>query len=245
MNIQVLYEDDHILALNKPAHMLVHADGRSNEETLVDWLEQTYPTLEGVGETERLVSGEIVVRSGIVHRLDKDTSGVILIPKNQECFLHLKKQFQDRTIKKIYKAFVYDNIKEDKGVIERPIGRSPKDFRQWSAENNARGELREAKTEWEKVISTKKVAFLTIFPHTGRTHQIRVHLKYIEHPIVADPLYAPNRDKLLHFERLALHSHTITFKDCGGKEHTVEAPYPEDFVRAITEIESIANEETI
>ncbi|PIR38761.1 MAG: RNA pseudouridine synthase [Candidatus Zambryskibacteria bacterium CG10_big_fil_rev_8_21_14_0_10_42_12] len=242
MNISVLYEDDDVLVLDKPAGLLVHGDGRSVEETLVDWIHEQYPDIQDVGEDARVATGEIVKRPGIVHRIDRDTSGVIIVCKTAESFAHMKRQFQTRQVEKHYKAFVYDNIKEDEGVIDKPIGRSPKDFRQWSSENNARGELREAETRWKKIISTKTCAFLEVIPKTGRTHQIRVHLKYIEHPIVADPLYAPQRAKLLGFERLALHAHQISFETVSGKKVSVEAPYPRDFEKAI---ETIAKEETL
>lgn len=245
MSIEVLYEDNDALVLNKPAGLLVHGDGRSEEKTLVDWIHEQYLDIQDVGEDARVATGEVIKRPGIVHRIDRDTSGVIIVCKTPESFTHTKKLFQTRQVEKTYKAFVYDNIKEEGGIIDKKMGRSPKDFRQWSAEDNARGELREAVTEWKKIISTKEVAFLDVMPKTGRTHQIRVHLKYIEHPIIADPLYAPNRLKYLGFERLALHAHHISFETVSGKKVEVEAPYPEDFKQAIQEIERIAKEETL
>lgn len=244
-HIEVLYEDGGVLVLNKPAGLLVHTDGRSKEKALTDWILENYPDLAYVGEEERLSTGEVIMRPGIVHRIDRDTSGVIVVCKNQESFLYIKNLFQTKQVEKVYKAFVYDNLKEEQGVIDKPIGKSPKDFRQRSAEDNARGELREAVTEWKRIVSTKKAALLEVRPKTGRTHQIRAHLKYIEHPIIADPLYAPNREKLLGFERLALHAHSVSFINISGEPVSVKAPYPEDFKNAISRIEEIAKQETM
>lgn len=241
----MLYEDGGVLVLNKPAGLLVHTDGRSKEKALTDWILENYPDLAYVGEEERLSTGEVIMRPGIVHRIDRDTSGVIVVCKNQESFLYIKNLFQTKQVEKVYKAFVYDNLKEEQGVIDKPIGKSPKDFRQRSAEDNARGELREAVTEWKRIVSTKKAALLEVRPKTGRTHQIRAHLKYIEHPIIADPLYAPNREKLLGFERLALHAHSVSFINISGEPVSVKAPYPEDFKNAISRIEEIAKQETM
>ncbi len=241
----MLYEDGGVLVLNKPAGLLVHTDGRSKEKALTDWILENYPDLAHVGEEERLSTGEVIMRPGIVHRIDRDTSGVIVVCKTQESFLYIKNLFQTKQVEKVYKAFVYDNIKEEQGIIDKPIGKSPKDFRQRSAEDNARGELREAVTEWKRILSIKKAALLEVRPKTGRTHQIRVHLKYIEHPIIADPLYASNREKLLGFKRLALHAHSISFINISGEPVSVSAPYSEDFKEAITRIEEIAKQETL
>ena len=243
--ISILYEDDTVLVINKPAGMLVHSDGRSEEQTVSDWVIETYPDIQSVGEPQTVATGEMVVRPGIVHRLDKDTSGVLVVCKTEESFVHMKNLFQTRQVRKIYKAFVYDNIKETEGVIDAPIGRSSKDFRQYSSESNARGELREAETAWTKIVSTKRVAFVEVMPRTGRTHQIRVHMKHIGHPVVADPLYAPNREKLLGFERLALHAHQISFKTVAGLAIDVTAPYPADFEIAMTAIDDIAKAESL
>lgn len=245
MNISVLYEDDDVLVLDKPVGLLVHGDGRSTEKTLSDWVADTYPDMREVGESLHLATGDIIERPGIVHRLDKDTSGVIIVCKTKDSFAYMKNEFQERRIHKKYTAFVYDNIKEDNGIIDASIGRSPKDFRQWSAEKNARGELREATTRWKKVVSTKEHALLEVYPETGRTHQIRVHLKHIEHPIIADPLYAPNRKHLLGFERLALHAKEVSFTALSGNLVKVESPYPTDFIAAIEAINRIAKAESL
>lgn len=239
MEPEILYEDKEVLVINKPAGLMVHGDGKTKESTLVDWVLKKYPKIRDVGEPKKGQNGQYILRSGIVHRLDRETSGVMLVAKTQKSFENLKKQFQDHKIKKTYHTFVYGDIKNKKGVIDRPIGRSNKDFRMWSAQRGARGELREAITEYNVINGCKDYSFVEVFPKTGRTHQIRVHFKAINYPLVADSLYAPKRDNALGFKRLALHSYEVSFLGLDGKKRTVNAPYPEDFTRAVKVLQSL------
>lgn len=239
MNPTILYEDANLAVLNKPAGLMVHGDGRSKEKTLADWLLKKYPEIKDVGESVTLKSGEVLERPGIVHRLDKDTTGAIIIAKNQETFLFLKNQFKERTIVKNYHVFVYGKIKEMRGVIDRPIGRSNKDFRMWSAQRGARGDLRKAVTIYRVISQSKDFTFVEATPKTGRTHQIRVHFKAINHPVVCDKLYSPKKETGLGFTRLALHAFQIKFKNLEGKLIEVEAPYPADFKEAIKILDSM------
>lgn len=248
MDIPILYEDDEVLALNKPAGLVVHSDGRTKEKTLADWVSERYPDIKErkVGEPIVLADGSDIKKYGIVHRLDRDTSGVILIAKTQESFLNLKTQFQSREIKKNYKAIAYGFFKEPRGIINKPIARSANDFRKWSAEYGARGEKREAITEYKvlqqgevllgggkKKPEPVKLSFMDIFPRTGRTHQIRVHFKAIGHPLLCDALYAPSKPCVLGFDRIALHASSIVFRGIDGVEKRVEAPLPTDFSLAL------------
>lgn len=241
MQIPILYEDDEVLAIDKPVGLVVHPNGRTNEETLVDWVHMHYPEIseKEVGESIKLTSGEEIKKPGIVHRIDRETSGVLLIAKTQESFLNLKAQFQARTIKKHYKTIVHGVFKETHGVVDKPIGRSTSDFRRWSAEYGARGELRDAVTEYDVIgqgeLGKVKYSYLDVFPRTGRTHQIRVHLKAVGHPILGDKLYAPKLSTALGFKRVALHASSIVFRTQNGEEKRVEAPLPEDFKRALRE----------
>lgn len=170
--------------------------------------------------------------------VDRETSGVLLIAKTDKGFLHLKEQFQNRTIKKNYNTFLYGILKESEGTINRPISRSRKDFRLWSAQRGGRGEAREAITNY-KVLKTNDeigeegVTYAEVQPLTGRTHQIRVHFKAINHPVVADPLYAPKRESILGFQRVALHAKFLTFTNIDGEIISVEAPLPNDFEVAL------------
>ncbi len=235
----ILYEDNNMLALNKPAGLVVHSDGKTEEPNLVDWLTSKYPEIKTVGEPGRNTKGEEVLRSGIVHRLDRDTSGVMLVAKTSQAFEHLKSQFKNHDVKKTYHAFVLGEMKTDTGVIDRPIGRSSRDFRMRSAQRGARGEMREAITEYTVLEKRGGYSLVEITPKTGRTHQIRVHFKAVNYPLVGDPLYAPTTENKLGFTRTALHSKEITFTDLDGKIQTVSAPYPEDFSRATALLQSV------
>ena len=242
MEIPILYEDNEVVVINKPAGLVVHPDGRTKEETLVDWVRAKYPSIAeaGVGESIELTNGGVIEKPGVVHRIDRETSGVLLIAKTQESFLNLKSQFQARTIKKNYKTIAYGFFKEPHGVINKPIGRSSSDFRRWSAEYGARGELREAVTEYQVLgegeVGGTKLSYLDVFPRTGRTHQIRVHFKAVGHPLLCDALYAPKMPRVLGMERIALHAASVTFKGLDGVEKNVEAPLPGDFKAGLAEL---------
>jgi len=234
--VTILYEDEDVVVVNKPAGLIVHSDGKRQEETLADWMLAHYPESSEVGEPIVLKNGEKILRPGIVHRLDRDTSGAIILVKKQEAFEYIKKQFQDRDIAKEYHTFVYGVLPKKEDTIDRPIGRSRNDFRQWSAQRGARGVLREAVTDYFSVSTNKQASFVRVFPKTGRTHQIRVHFKAINHPVVCDPLYASKQKPLLGFTRLALHATQIEFVNTKGETVKVIAPYPEDFKHALEEI---------
>jgi 23S rRNA pseudouridine1911/1915/1917 synthase len=239
MEIKVLYEDKDMLALDKPPGLTVHADGKTEEPTLADWLLEKYPSIREVGEPWVAQNGEQIFRPGIVHRLDRDTSGVIVVAKTPESFAHLKKQFQERLAKKTYRAFVYGIVKNDTGIIDKSIGRSTSDFRKWSAEFGARGELRDAVTEYKVLERGKEATYLEAYPKTGRTHQIRVHLKSIGHSIVCDALYAPKQKCLLGFSRTALHAFSLEIFSLSEKPFRFESPLPPDFLNAIEELNNL------
>ena len=245
MDIPVLYEDKDCVVVNKPAGLMVHADGRSEGPFLTDWVLAQYPKTLTVGEPIRTPEGETVVRPGIVHRLDKETSGVLIVAKTAKAHAFLKKQFQDRTIRKKYLSFVWGELLEEFGTIKRPIGRSSSDFRKWSSQRGIRGEAREAETYWTRMGSGKgkdvngtleKFTLIEAEPKTGRTHQIRVHFLAIQHPVVSDPLYAEHKPKALGFDRLALHSRSVEFETLKGERVTVVAPLPPDFIHASAEL---------
>lgn len=232
MKIKILYEDSSILAIDKPSGISVHGDGRSKDKTITDWVLKNYPKMKNVGEP----MGNIM-RPGIVHRLDKETSGVLLLAKNQKAHEFLKGQFQNREIKKTYIALVDGWVRLDRGIINKPIGRSPKDFRRHLAGRGARGEMREAITEYKvlkRFISRKdKYSYLEIKPKTGRTHQIRVHMKFLNHPVVCDSLYNPNGPCPKGISRLALHAKSIEFIDLKGKTIKIESPLLKEFKKVV------------
>ena len=226
MDISILYEDDTVVVIDKPAGMRAHRDGFSKPDdvTVADWFVGKYPSAAGVGEPLMRTDGLTIARPGIVHRLDGDTSGVMILAKTQEAFLALKAQFHDRLAVKEYRAFVYGAVKVVKGVIDRPIGRSSKDFRLRSAQRGARGLMRPAVTAWERLAATPEFSYLKLMPKTGRTHQLRVHLKAINHPIICDSLYAPSHQPALGFTSLALHAHVLTLTLPHGDMKTFTAP---------------------
>ena len=234
-NITILYEDGDVCVIDKPTGLMVHGDGRSTAPTVVDWFLAYTPTARGVGEPGCAGDGTPLERSGVVHRLDRDTSGVLILAKTQEAFIHLKAQFHERQVRKEYRTFVFGTMKERWGTIRRPIGRSNKDFRLRSAERGARGLLRPARTDWEVLTQGREHAYLRVLPKTGRTHQIRVHLKAIGRPIIADPLYISKEwegRETLGFIRLALHAYSLTLLLPSGMEKTIVASLPPDFERA-------------
>lgn len=233
MEIPIIYEDQNIVAVNKPAGLVVHADGRTKEPTLADWVAEKYPETKNVGEPLVLTDGTVIDRPGIVHRLDRDTTGAIIIAKNQEAFEFLKKQFQDRETQKTYRVFVRGSLKEKKGVIDKPIGKSKTDFRRWLAGEHARGKLREAVTEYVVLNEGEGASYIEVYPKTGRTHQIRVHFKAVGHPVLCDSLYGTKNDCLLGFERQALHAWRISLGLPSGERVTLEAPLPGDFDAAL------------
>jgi len=239
MKIPILYEDKDVVVINKPAGLVVHPDGKTKEKTLVDWIIKNYPRAKNVGEPTVLSDGTKILRSGIVHRIDRDTSGVLIIAKNKKSYEFLKQQFQDRKVHKVYNAFIYGNLNEERGMIDRPIGRSTTDFRKWSAQRNVRGEMREAVTYFKVLARKDGFSFVEAMPKTGRTHQIRVHFKAINYPIVHDDLYATKffleQENQLGFKRMALHARELEIEIPSGKTIKVVAPYPEDFEKVVAD----------
>ena len=232
-NIEIIFEDENIVVIDKPAGLAVHGEGSDPSGTVVEWLLEHVPEAKGVGEPRIGQDGKEIERSGVVHRLDKDTSGVMVLAKNQDTFDNLKEQFKNREVKKEYRAIVYGHMKDEWGTIDRPIGRSAQDFRKRSAERGAKGQLREAVTDWQLikqgVYKGEKFAYLKLMPKTGRMHQLRVHLKAIDHPIVGDQLYAGKRldqSNNLRLDRLALHAHSLEFSlgNLGSKTFTSSEP---------------------
>ncbi len=233
MDFSIVYEDDDIVAINKPAGVMTHPDGKSGEETVSDWFAGRYPSSADVGETQRLQDGTEIRRPGIVHRLDRETSGVLVLAKTQEAHAFLKEAFQNRDAKKTYVAFTYGVPKARKGTIDFAIGRSRQDFRLRSAQPRAKGMLRDAITHYEVIADNGTHSVMRVAPETGRTHQIRVHLKAIHHPVVGDPLYAPNREADLGFARLGLHAFSIDLPFRNGERKTLTAPLPPELAAAL------------
>ena len=212
-------------AISKPSGLVVHA-GVGTSFTLADWVLERFPCMRSVGDS--------VDRPGIVHRLDRETSGVMILAKDQEMFVTLKRHFQKGKVRKEYHAFVYGRPKHERGTVSLPVGRSRSDFRR-RAVRGIRGVPREALTEYAVGGSCgDNTSFVRFYPRTGRTHQIRVHALSLQTPIVGDMRYAPSRGFLLGFSRLALHAHRITiFTHHQSSPLHLVAPYPSDFEDAL------------
>jgi len=219
MDLKILYEDEDIVAVNKPAGLITHSDGRTKEETAEDWFKEKYLADTDEGSAKK---------NGYVHRLDRDTSGVLIFAKNENVYDFLRKAFTNREVKKTYLAIFFGIPKEKKGMIDFDIGRSRKDFRLRSAQPKAKGRLRDAITRYEVIGENSEYALLNVNPETGRTHQIRVHFKAIHHPIVGDILYAPGRQNTLGVSRLGLHASEIDLPLPSGERVAIVAPIPED-----------------
>ncbi len=242
---QIIYEDIELLVLNKPAGLVMHGDGRTREDTLVDWLIYNYPEIKEVGEAWQSDNGGVMYRPGIVHRLDRETSGILLVAKTQESYESLKKQFKNREIQKEYRVILNGTFKDDaqSGTIDKPIGKSPSDFRKWSAQPGARGNMREAVTDYEVLNMVGKgndgYSYVSARPKTGRTHQLRVHFKAVHHPVLGDRLYGANKVHNIgvRVPRTMLHACKINFKSLSGMELTYKAPLPRDFINILDKLE--------
>lgn len=236
MTLPILYEDADIVAVAKPAGLVTHPDGRTREDTAEDWFRERCK-VQGLSLPEK---------SGYVHRLDRDTSGTLVFAKNAAAYEFLRKAFHDREVTKTYLAFVHGAPREKKGVIDFDIGRSRRDFRLRSAQPKAKGHLREALTRYEVVGEAEGCSLLKVSPETGRTHQIRVHLKAIHHPIVGDTLYAPNHPPTLGISRLGLHAYALDLPLPAGRQGspsgrvTITAPVPKDLAPALARFSGVA-----
>lgn len=225
MTIPVIYEDEHILAIDKPAGLAVHKVSPTDpQETLADILVAERSYLTGVGESP--------LRPGIVHRLDKETSGIMLIAKDQPTFEHLKNLFQTRQIKKEYLALVYGHPRERRGTITAPLGKLG--TRQ-TTQLKGKKELveRDAITDYEVVHEYHDYTLVQAMPHTGRTHQIRVHLKSIGCPIVGDSIYAKGKPLPPGLDRLFLHAQQIQFSTSDGKALILGTDLPTDLQQVL------------
>ena len=215
----MVYEADDFLVLNKPAGLITHpknADDKSPSVT--QWVLEHYPELRGIGEYPD--------RPGMMHRLDKDTSGLLIVAKTQAAFEYFKKLFQERRIQKTYLALADGIVKEEKGVIDSPIGRIGMK-RTTVAKHGKLRDKKESRTLYRVVKRYARATLLEVSPETGRTHQIRVHLKHIGHPVVGDPLYGrKDTNQRLGAENLFLHASRLEFVAPDGKALALEADLP-------------------
>jgi 23S rRNA pseudouridine1911/1915/1917 synthase len=235
--LEILFEDDDIIVVNKAAGMVVHPGAGNRGGTLVNALLGHCRDLSGIG-------GEI--RPGIVHRIDKDTTGILVVAKNDNAHRSLARQFKQHSIKRVYTALVYGSPKQDKGVIDAAIGRHPTDRKKMSG---AARRGRHAVTNWRVACRFKGITLMTITLETGRTHQIRVHLSEAGYPLLGDPVYGGSgrlanvRDPVLRkmikdLGRQALHAGTLgVIHPTSGEYMEFNADIPEDMAGIIKYLE--------
>jgi 23S rRNA pseudouridine1911/1915/1917 synthase len=241
MEISKVYEDENLLVINKPAGLIVHPKNSTDtQDSVVSWLIKEYPDIENVGEPF-MASGTESLRAGIVHRLDKDTSGLLVIAKNNDSFYYLKSLFKSRKIQKHYYALVYGRPKEGHGTINAPMGRVGLK-RTIKLDGKKLVDGKDAITEWSIVkhypAVTNGYSLLDVAPKTGRTHQIRVHLQSIGCPIAGDSVYGPKGwQKPTGLTRLFLHAYKLEFPTPDGKSLVIEAELPEDLQKVLSVLE--------
>jgi 23S rRNA pseudouridine1911/1915/1917 synthase len=221
--LDIIYEDEYLVVVNKPADMIVHPAGKIRSGTLVNaLLFHCRDSLSGIGG---------VIRPGIVHRLDKNTSGLMMVAKNDFAHLDLSRQIKDHQVTKKYLTLVHGSLKDDSGIIDAPIGRSLKNRKKMTV--TVEGKSREAITRFKVLKRFSGYTLVEATLRTGRTHQIRVHLAFIGHPIVGDQLYGRKR-RGLSINRQALHSYVLGFVHPSSKKYMeFSAPLPRDMQKLI------------
>lgn len=213
--LEIVYEDEDVAVINKPQGMVVHPSAGHPDQTLVNALLYHLTSLSGIND---------VVRPGIVHRIDKDTSGLLMVAKNDDAHLSLAKQLKDKTSLRKYVALVHGSIGHDKGRIDAPIGRSKVDRKMQAVREDGK----EAVTHFQVLERFKDFTLVELQLETGRTHQIRVHMQYIGYPLAGDPVYGPK--KTLKTNGQLLHAKLLGFKHPRTEESMIfEAPLPEAF----------------
>ena len=220
--LDIVYEDDDMIVVNKPQGMVVHPAPGHPDHTLVNALLYHSPlsTINGT------------FRPGIVHRIDKDTSGLLMVAKNDLAHQSLAEQLRNKTNKREYLALVYGQIKEDEGTIDAPLDRNPQDRKKQAVVKGGR----HAVTHFKVIKRYDNFTLVKCILETGRTHQIRVHMKYIGHPLVGDPLYGPR--KVIGKNGQFLHAALLGFKHPRtGKEMIFEAPLPENFQKMLDKLD--------
>jgi len=238
IKLKIIYEDENIIAINKPACISVHPTaGKKQNDTIANAILSYYPAIANVGDPSTS-SGQADLRPGIVHRLDKETSGIMVVAKNQKTFDWLKKQFAERKVEKKYTALVCGKIKNEQGIISKPIGKT-KDFRKRTTAPVK--EQKEAVTHYKTLRHYNNFTLLELQPKTGRTHQIRVHLASIGHPVAGDKLYGFKNQKMPpNLKRQFLHASHLKFSLPSGKIVELKSELPED-LRKTLEMLNTAN----
>ncbi len=213
--LSILYEDEFLLVVDKAKDMVVHPSFGHTKGTLVNAI------LSYLREPERFEGKD---RPGIVHRLDKDTTGVIIVARDSATQEKLSRQFHDRLVEKVYRALVEGTVRQEEGTVEGMIGRHPVERKKMALLKKGG---RHSLSRYKVLGRLKGFTYVEVYPHTGRTHQIRVHLSHLGHPVVGDPLYGKKGKRLA--ERPLLHAHRLAFDHpVTGRRLVLEAPVPQD-----------------
>jgi 23S rRNA pseudouridine1911/1915/1917 synthase len=221
IKLEIIFEDENIIVINKPAGLQVHPGVKNEKDTLASGLLEKFPEIKNVGED--------LLRPGIVHRLDRDTSGVMVVARNQKSFEELKSKFKNREVLKKYLALVWGHINPKEGIIEKPIARAANYRKQVVAGRKTKTKVRPAVTNYKVLKSYQDYDLVEVSPKTGRTHQIRVHLTSIGHPILGDVKYKlKNTPKLNEASRQMLHAQSLEF-ELFGEKYGFKSKIPEDF----------------
>lgn len=254
--VNIIFEDESLMVLDKPAGMTVNrSDTTGSEKTLQDWTEEKIfahrpphvanekPILSESVDYEKSNREAFYKRGGIVHRLDKETSGIILVAKTEDVFIELLRQFREREVEKSYTALVHGKIVPEEGEISVPVGRLPWNRKRFGIVAGGRDATTEYKVLRYYMMKNEPLTLLQLMPKTGRTHQIRVHLKYLNHPIFADELYGGRKTaredrKLL--QRQFLHASIIKFTHpVTGKRLLYESPIPTQLSEVLSKFQVI------
>jgi len=228
---KILYRDENVISIDKPAGVIVFSEGKNGGKTLIDYLLEKLPELKNVGKPPRY---------GIVHRLDKDTSGILVIAENDKTLEFLQKQFKERRVEKKYIGLVASHLKNEKGIIETLIGRSSADRRKQKVflpgEPDSQGK-RTAATRYKVLRRFENFDLVEITPKTGRKHQIRCHFAYLGHPIVGDKVYGfKNQIPPKGLKRHFLHATYLKIKLPDGKEMEFKSELPENLKKFLEDL---------
>lgn len=221
----IIFENDDFLVINKPSGLVVHPFDHSTEETLLDFLRVHIPESFSIINERTLMDGRLITLGGLVHKLDRDTSGVMVIAKNQTTFDALKAQFSTHTIEKKYLALVEGTLTKDVQRIDGPLGRNKKEYKQTVNPESPRGGiLREAITDVQVLSRRETITLVELTPKTGRTHQLRAHMAHIGHPIIGDKAYGST----IVSPRIMLHAQSLSFT-VNSTPYTFETETPKEF----------------
>ncbi len=232
--MKIIFENKDLLVIDKPSGIVVFPERKGEEKTLIDLLLEKYPNLKNTGTAPRY---------GVVHRLDKDTSGIILIAKTNQSLSFLQKQFKQRKVEKKYVLLMVGKLKNNKGIIETLIGRAKKDKRKQKVyfpyEPSGNKKLRKAKTEYKVIEEFKNSTLVEASPTTGRKHQLRVHFAYLGHPIAGDKLYGfKNQIIPLGLKRQFLHAKYLKISLLNGKTKELNSQLPENLKKILNNLKN-------